>query len=217
MSDTHSQWRGGTSHLVGPDVRPISLLLRHITQVFDEPDPLRRRRIMKQIYLPTSGIAGADVAILGRAVGAGSGMASIDAGVDRLFKAFPGYQFTVSDCAAIGGRIGCIKWHFGPASHPQFYNGVDIAVCEQDRIKTLCSLREEAGSDAYDVEDICRTLDQLSVETASPAFLDPWDCAARKRVRRALGGGTSAAPPLPPGRRPFVVLAIDRRRRGPMP
>lgn len=105
------------------------LLLRNLTEVFDERDAARRRLVIPQLW--------ADDGIFVDPEGRFVGHDEIEGAVEKLQEMTPGHRFTASGAPLVHRGGGLLNWSYGPEDDPSRITGQDVAVVADGRIVAL--------------------------------------------------------------------------------
>ena len=186
---------------------PVELLIGNLAEIFEEPNPVFRRRAILRRYHPDCEVFAIDVALLGTAATGSRGFGAVDAAAARLQAHFPHHYFIPDDCALMGDRVACVRWRFGPLHRPDAYRGIDIAVGDGTRIVALCSFLEEPSAAPMDIELLCSQVERRlrcpGLDAYSP-FPTVREYASLARAR-SVGAPAASAP----SRRPAPLPAND--------
>jgi hypothetical protein len=105
------------------------LMERNLHEVFGQRDSQRRKVAIRELYTETCIFFEADARIVGRD--------ALDAKVEEVLRAAPGFVFWTTDPAQVNHDHGRLHWHFGPSGAAPVVTGMDVAVFEQDKIRAL--------------------------------------------------------------------------------
>lgn len=105
------------------------LLLRNLTQVFDERDGDRRRAAIAELWAPD--------AVFVDPMGRFTGHAALDAAIAELHSHTPAHRFAAvgPPSAHVGG--GLLNWSYGPDGDLSRVTGQDVAVVADGKIVAL--------------------------------------------------------------------------------
>jgi SnoaL-like domain len=106
------------------------LMLRNLQEVFNERDPARRIGAVKSIYAKEAEFFEGDERIKGHD--------AISAKVSALQASFPpDFTFSPTGAPASNHDLGRLTWRVGPAGGSPAATGMDVAIFERGRIRTL--------------------------------------------------------------------------------
>ena len=111
------------------------LMERNVSEVFGEPDPDRRGRVIAELYAEDCALYDAD--------GESAGQAAVSDRVGRILdESPPGFAFRMVGAAEVIHDLGRLRWQSGPAGAPPVLSGMDIAVFASGKIRTLYTFIE---------------------------------------------------------------------------
>lgn len=130
-----------------------ALLLRNLTEVFDERDADRRRTAIAELWAED----GIFVDPEGRFVG----HVSIDTAIETLHDITPGHRFAPDGEPLVHEGGGLLNWSYGPDDDPSRITGQDIAVVADGKIVALYTYLDppdpaEDEARAADSEELVR-------------------------------------------------------------
>src|SRR5882724_13592233 len=103
------------------DQRAVTaLMLRNLTEVFDERDADRRRLVIAELW--------ADDGIFVDPQGRFVGHAALDAAIEKLHGITPAHHFAPKGVPLVHEGGGLLNWSYGPDDDPSRITGQDIAV-----------------------------------------------------------------------------------------
>ena len=106
-----------------------TLLSRNLIEVFGEPDAMKRKGVIAELWNED----GVFVDPFGRVVGRDA----INESVSHLHQKFPGFVFTPIGSPEAFHDIGRLSWGHGPAGQEPKVKGVDIVSVRDGRIVSL--------------------------------------------------------------------------------
>ena len=112
-----------------------ALMLRNLSEVFNERDPERRTAAIAEVYSADPVFYEQDNVVEGRD--------ALHARVQELLDGAPGFVFTTEDGATENHNVGRLTWHLGPPDAPAVVTGTDIAITEGGRIRALYTFIEK--------------------------------------------------------------------------
>jgi hypothetical protein len=105
------------------------LMERNLVEVFGEADSARRAAAIAELYAADCTFFEPEERIDGRE--------ALNARVEAIRKEVPGFVFRAAGPAQVNHDIGRLQWQFGPAGVPPVVTGMDVAVFQDGRIRTL--------------------------------------------------------------------------------
>ncbi len=115
-----------------------SLLKRCLHDVFGERDPVRRRRVIAEIW--------AEDAMFMDHSGTARGHDEINATVTALQARLPEHVFAEFGRADVLNDGGRLAWTYARPDQPEPIRGVDIIVVKQGRISTMLTFLDKVPS-----------------------------------------------------------------------
>jgi hypothetical protein len=112
------------------------LMEKNLLEVFGERDSARREIAINAIYTEDCTFFETNVEIAGRN--------SLNAKVESLLKGVPGFVFRAAGRAEVNHDVGRLQWHLGPPGAPPVVTGMDIALFQKGRIRSLYTFVEQA-------------------------------------------------------------------------
>jgi hypothetical protein len=110
------------------------LLERMIQQVFNEPDPARRAKVIAELFTEDVVFTDAEGTVHGRD--------DLAATVTRLLGGAPGFVFSHTGSFSGIGDLGMRPWALAPAGGEPVARGLDIVLLQENRIARLWTLLE---------------------------------------------------------------------------
>ena len=111
------------------------LMERNVSEVFGERDPVRRIRVIEELY--------ADDCAYYDAESESSGQTAVSDHVGRILDEGPsGFAFSVVGPVEVIHDLGRLRWQMGPAGAPAVVSGMDVAVFANGKIRTLYTFIE---------------------------------------------------------------------------
>jgi uncharacterized protein len=134
------------------------LLLRNLTQVFDERDGDRRRTAIAELWAPD--------AVFVDPMGRFTGHAALDAAIAELHGHTPAHRFAAVGAPSVHPGGGLLNWSYGPEGDPARVTGQDVAVVAGGRIVALYTYLDapapsEAANDAAGVRETVESFFRL--------------------------------------------------------
>jgi len=117
------------------------LMERNVLEVFGERDSDRRKSVINELY--TEDCTFSDFETDDRSIGRNA----LNAKVEQLLRAAPGFVFRLVDPAQVIHDLGRARWHFGPNGAAPVVTGMDVAVFKQGRICSLYAFVDKASGD----------------------------------------------------------------------
>jgi SnoaL-like domain len=116
------------------------LMERNVLEVFGERDSERRKSVINELYTEncTFNDMDSDAPSVGRL--------ALNAKVEHLLKPVPGFVFRVTGPAQVIQEVGRLRWQFGPDGAAPVVMGMDVAIFEQGRIRSLYAFLDAAPS-----------------------------------------------------------------------
>ena len=105
------------------------LMEKNLLEVFGERDSARRKIAINAIYTENCTFYETNEEIAGRD--------ALNAKVESLLKGAPGFVFRAAGPAEVNHDVGRLQWHFGPPGAPPVVTGMDIALFQKGRIRSL--------------------------------------------------------------------------------
>ncbi|HEY2096912.1 MAG TPA: nuclear transport factor 2 family protein [Pseudonocardia sp.] len=105
------------------------LLLRNLTQVFDERDGDRRRTAIAELWAPD--------AVFVDPMGRFTGHAALDAAIAELHSHTPAHRFAAVGAPSVHAGGGLLNWSYGPDGDLSRVTGQDVAVVAGGKIVAL--------------------------------------------------------------------------------
>jgi hypothetical protein len=105
------------------------LLSRNLFDVFSEPNALKRRAAIAEIWV--------DDGVFADPGGRHAGREALDQAVGQLHRRFPGFVFTAIGSPQAFHDVGRLAWGHGPAGEPPKVTGLDVISVREGRIATL--------------------------------------------------------------------------------
>ena len=116
-----------------------NLMEKNLIEVFGQRDFARREAAIAEIYTADCTFFEADERIVGRD--------ALNAKIELILREAPGFVFRATGPAQLNHDLGRLQWHFGPAGSPPVVTGMDVAVFEHGRIRTLYTFLDKPASD----------------------------------------------------------------------
>ena len=117
------------------------LMERNVLEVFGERDSDRRKSVINELY--TEDCTFSDFETDDQSIGRNA----LNAKVEHLLRAAPGFVFRLADPAQVIHDLGRARWHFGPNGAAPVVTGMDVAVFKQGRICSLYAFVDKASGD----------------------------------------------------------------------
>ena len=111
------------------------LMERNASEVFGERDPERRGHALDELYVDDCAFYEADRAFIGRAAIGARAQEILDQGP-------PDFAISIAASAEVIRDLGRLRWQVGPAGGPPVVSGMDVALFEGGRIKTMYTFIE---------------------------------------------------------------------------
>lgn len=111
------------------------LLERNLVEVFGERNSERRTRAIQEIYSEDCTFFEANQRSTGRN--------ALNAKVAVLLDGAPEFVFSQAGTAQVTHDLGRLPWHFGPPNARPVVKGMDIALFENGRIRSLYTFLDE--------------------------------------------------------------------------
>jgi hypothetical protein len=106
-----------------------TLLSRNLVDVFGEPDALKRRVAIAEIWTNNG--------VFAEPHGRHVGQEALSDAVGQLHKRFPGFVFTAIGSPQAFSDVGRLAWGHGPAGEPPKITGLDVITVHDGRIASL--------------------------------------------------------------------------------
>ena len=74
------------------------------------------------------------------------GRDALNAKVESLLKGAPGFVFRAAGPAEVNHDVGRLRWHLGPPGAPPVVTGMDIALFQKGRIRSLYTFLEQTSA-----------------------------------------------------------------------
>jgi hypothetical protein len=114
------------------------LMKRNLLEVFGERDSARRKIAIDAIYTENFAFFETNEEVVGHD--------ALNAKVESLLKGAPGFVFRAAGPAEVNHDVGRLRWHFGPPGVPPVVTGMDIALFEKGRIRSLYTFLEQTSA-----------------------------------------------------------------------
>jgi SnoaL-like domain len=114
------------------------LMERNLLEVFGERDSARRKIAINAIYAENCTFFEMNEEIVGRD--------ALNAKVESLLKGAPGFVFRAVSPVEVNHDVGRLRWHFGPPEAPPAVTGMDIALFQKGRIRSLYTFLEQTSA-----------------------------------------------------------------------
>src|SRR6266404_878331 len=114
-----------------------SLMEKNLLEVFGQRDSARRKIAINAIYTENCTFFETNEEIAGRD--------SLNAKVESLLKGAPGFVFRAAGPAEVNHDVGRLRWHFGPPGVPPVVTGMDVALFQKGRIRSLYTFLEQTS------------------------------------------------------------------------
>ena len=111
------------------------LMERNALEVFGEHDPERRVRALDDLYVDDCAFYEADGAFIGRAAIGARAQEILDQGP-------PDFGISIVRSTEVIRDLGRLRWQLGPAGGPPVVAGMDVALFEGGRIRTMYTFIE---------------------------------------------------------------------------
>ena len=105
------------------------LMERNLSEVFGQRDSKRRKVAISEIYTDDCTFFEAEEQIVGRD--------AINEKVEHLLQDSPGFVFGLVGTPQVNHDHGRLQWQFGPNGAAPVVTGMDVAVFERARIRSL--------------------------------------------------------------------------------
>lgn len=106
-----------------------SLMRASLLRVFGEGDPEARLAAMREIYSEDITFADAE--------GVVAGLAAVNAKAQAIRDGAPGFEFSEAGPVLAVQDLGHLAWDYGPVGQDAVVSGIDIALVEGDRIRSI--------------------------------------------------------------------------------
>jgi hypothetical protein len=152
------------------------LLLRNLTQVFDERDGDRRRTAIAELWAPD--------AVFVDPMGRFTGHAALDAAIAELHSHTPAHRFAAVGAPSVHAGGGLLNWSYGPDGDLSRVTGQDVAVVSGGKIVALYTYLDtpapsEAANDGAGVretvENFFRLLGEGDADRVAELFAEEVD------------------------------------------
>jgi hypothetical protein len=108
----------------------IQLMEKNLVEVWNQRDPALRLEAIKSLYTENAVLNEMGQEIIG--------YEAINRQVDNLLKSFPEeFEFTLQNPVSYNKDMGILSWTLGEKGKDAVQNGMDIAIFEGNRIKSL--------------------------------------------------------------------------------
>ena len=114
------------------------LMEKNLLEVFGQRDSPRRKIAIGAIYTENCTFFETNEEIVGRD--------ALNAKVESLLKGAPGFVFRAAGPAEVNHDVGRLRWHFGPPGVPPVVTGMDIALFQKGRIRSLYTFLEQTSA-----------------------------------------------------------------------
>ena len=114
------------------------LMERNLLEVFGERDSARRKIAIGAIYTEKCIFFETNKEIIGPD--------ALNAKVESLLKGAPGFVFRAAGPAEVNHDVGRLRWHLGPPGAPPVVTGMDIAMFQKGRIRSLHTFLEQTSA-----------------------------------------------------------------------
>ncbi len=114
------------------------LMERNLLEVFGERDSARRKIAIGAIYAENCTFFETNEEIIGRD--------ALSLKVESLLKGAPGFVFRAAGPAEVNHDVGRLRWHLGPPGVPPVVTGMDIALFQKGRIRSLYTFLEQTSA-----------------------------------------------------------------------
>jgi hypothetical protein len=111
---------------------------RNLREVFGERDSTRRKLAISELYTEDCTFFEADEKIVGRD--------AINKKVEHILKDSPGFVFRLVGTPQVNHDHGRLQWQFGPTGAAPAVTGMDVAVFERGRIRSLYTFLDKVAS-----------------------------------------------------------------------
>jgi len=120
-----------------PDMSNLTSLVDRYIAMWNETDAKRRRAPIAEVW--TEGASYRDPQL------EGDGRAGIDAMVERVQAAYPGYRFKrISEVDSHHDQIR-FAWELGPEAGPLFVRGVDVGVVAGEKLAAITGFFDQVN------------------------------------------------------------------------
>jgi hypothetical protein len=116
-----------------PELEP--LMERNLLEVFGQRDPERRAAAITELYTADCTFFEAEEQIAGRE--------ALNTKIGSILKDAPGFVFRSAGRAQVNHDLGRLRWQFGPPGAAPVVTGMDIALFEHGRIRSLYTFLDE--------------------------------------------------------------------------
>ena len=115
------------------------LMEKSLLEVFGERNSARRMTAIESVYADDCTFFEENEEIAGRD--------ALNAKVGAILQGFPAdFAFSPAGPAAVNHNVGRLAWHLGPPGAPPAATGMDIALFENGRIRSLYAFVDKAES-----------------------------------------------------------------------
>jgi hypothetical protein len=111
------------------------LMERNLLEVFGQRDSERRAAAIADLYTADCTFFEADEQVTGRE--------ALNVKIGSILKDAPGFVFRAAGRAQFNHDLGRLRWQFGPPGAAPVVTGMDIALFEHGRIRTLYTFLDE--------------------------------------------------------------------------
>src|SRR6476659_5756173 len=111
---------------------------RNLLEVFGQVDSARRAAAITELYTADCTFFEGEEQVTGRE--------ALNAKVGSILKGAPGFVFRAAGPAQVNHDLGRLRWHFGPPGDPPAVTGMDIALFQQGRIRSLYTFLEQTSA-----------------------------------------------------------------------
>jgi hypothetical protein len=117
------------------------LMERNVLEVFGERDSDRRKSVISELYTENCAFREmeSDQPSIGRE--------ALNSKVEHLLKGAPGFVFRLMGPAQVIHDLGRLRWQFGPDGGAPVVTGMDVAVFDQGRVRSLYAFLDKAPGD----------------------------------------------------------------------
>ena len=116
-----------------------SLMEKNLLEVFGQRDSARRKIAINAIYTENCTFFETNEEIVGRD--------ALNAKVESLLKGAPGFVFRAAGPAEVNHDVGRLQWHLGPPGSPPAVIGMDIALFQKGRIRSLYTFLDKTHTE----------------------------------------------------------------------
>ena len=111
---------------------------RNLREVFGQRDSVRRKVAISEIYTEDCTFFKAEEQIVGRD--------AVNEKVGRILQEAPGFVFRLVGFPQVNHDHGRLQWQFGPNGATPVVTGMDVAVLEHGKIRTLYTFLDNVAS-----------------------------------------------------------------------